>query len=272
MFGHLMQTTTIAMPTLLMASTTPLWDASWIGDVLVILAAGVAWLIYKRQRRDTATDRHAADLAHVREQRAATLAHLQGVKAGLVAWTNEYFTTSYEGQAAADRSEVDFNAIMQGYYFQNFRVSTEPVASLIRPLGDAWPLEHETLVAASVALQRMGVFNQLVQQQTDFNLRHAAELQGDVDEERKKAIGLAGRRISEHIHGAAIGDASWYEEFIAAIDKNIDALEPPKVSRTEAEAETSPGRLSAARHRFAQWLKPSKHDAPDRTSQANPAR
>ena len=68
----------------------------------------------------------------------------------------------------------------------------------------------------------MTAFNQLVQQQTDFNLLHAAELptlQGD----QLEHLAAAAMRISEHIHGA-IDDADWYHSLKTAIDHNIAEL------------------------------------------------
>lgn len=71
----------------------------------------------------------------------------------------------------------------------------------------------------------MTVFNQLVQQQTDFNVRHAVEVKrAQHDDEWKLAIALTARRISENIHGAAIGDAGWYTELMEALDANITTL------------------------------------------------
>ena len=202
------------------ALSVPWWDTVWIGtilvsfgDLLVIVGFGVAWWIYKNQ-----------DKASAIQRQKSTLAHLKGVKAAMEEWHDNFFTTSYEGTAAQDRSESDFNMVMRGTYIQNYRVPTEPVSSLIEPAGDIWPYSTETVRAANVALARMTVFNQLVQQQTDFNLRHAAELRR-LDEEERKPVALAARRISEDLHGGAIADASWYHELKKALEDNIRLLE-----------------------------------------------
>jgi hypothetical protein len=214
MFTYLPYNVTALVAQPVVPSTTPWWDTVWFSDVLVAVGVIAALAIYWRQQRGSIT-----------RQRESTLAHLKGVKVAMEAWAKDYFGTSYAGTAANDRSELDFNAIMAGGYFQNFLVSTEPVASLIQPPGDAWPIASKTVQAASIALLRMGQFNQLVQQQTDFNARHAAELQGlDLGEDRKMAIAKAGRQISKNIHGAAIGDATWYERLMDALDENIRAL------------------------------------------------
>jgi len=195
--------------------SAPWWDAAWVSDVVVILSVLVAVAIYWRQR-----------LGSTRRQRESTLAHLKGVKASMEAWADDYFGTGYEGDAAENRSEVDFNAVMQGGYSQNFCVPTEPVVSLIQPPGDAWPISSRTVEAASVALLRLTIFNQFVQQQTDFNLLHAAELKRpDLSDEAKMPIALASRRISKNIHASAIGDGSWYKDLIDALDANVQEIE-----------------------------------------------
>jgi hypothetical protein len=67
----------------------------------------------------------------------------------------------------------------------------------------------------------MTVFNQLVQQQTDFIAMHAAEIRGHRD---KEALATAADVISQHLHEGGIGDAEWYRELIHALDANIDQL------------------------------------------------
>jgi hypothetical protein len=199
------------------SQSVPWWDRVWFGDLLVVASVVVAVLIFWQTQR-----------ASRRRQRESTLAHLRGVKVAMEAWADDFFGTSYAGDdAARNRSEIDFNAVMQGSYFQNFRVPTEPVASLSQPPGEAWPIAARTIETASVALLRFTVFNQLVQQQTDFNVLHAEELQHpDIDDgQTRHPIALAARRISETIHHDAIGDATWYVDFIKALDANILELE-----------------------------------------------
>jgi len=243
MFSSLLCSTAFVPP-----PATAWWDAVWFGNLMVgagllialvgVVAAFVgiraAYHIYRSQQRDA-----------INEQRQATLAHLKGVKAAMEAWAKDYFDTSYAGAAAKDRAELDFNAIMQGSYFQNFRVSPEPVASLLQPPGEAWPIDSETITVASIALLRMGQFNQLVQQQTDFNALHAAEIRDEaLGDNRRLAIAKSGRRISEIMHGDVIGDAKWYKGLMKALDKNIQDLD----------------------HSTEEIGPPSKSDAPNPTS------
>ena len=217
------------------ASLVPWWDTVWFSDILVVGSVAVALAIYWQQQRGS-----------IRRQRESTLAHLRGVRVAMKAWADGFFGTSYAGDAATDRAELDFNTIMSsGDYFLNFRVPTEPVVSLIQPPGDAWPINSETVEAASVALLRMTVFNQLVQQQTDLHVLHAAELKRpDIDDQAKLPIALAARRISENIHADAIGDANWYQNLIEALDANILDLEKMLRGAGEPEDLTAPFRSS----------------------------
>jgi len=211
MFAHLLHGLFVSVT----PPPMPWWDAVWSSDILVVSGFGVSWLLYWRQK-----------VGSVRSQRQSTLNHLKGVKKAMESWPKSFFTTNYEGEAAETRSEADYNEIMRGGYGQVFQVSTEPVASLLQPPGGSWPIASETVEAASVALQQMRVFNQLVQQQSDFNSRHAAELRdGNLDEYRHQAIAMAGRRISRSIHASGIGNAEWFKRLLEALDENIQALE-----------------------------------------------
>jgi len=135
----------------------------------------------------------------------------------------------YSAQAAEDRANLDRDQIMNYSYFQNFQVPPEPIASLIQNAGSGWPLNIETVEAANNALWRITTFNQLVQQQTNFNAAHVSEfLDKTLDIERRQALAKAGRAISVMIHGSAIGDTQWYPRLITALDRNIQELEQRK--------------------------------------------
>ena len=123
---------------------------------------------------------------------------------------------------------------------QNYRVSIDPVASLIALSGDTWPFSQRTVRAANIALSRMTVFNQLVQQQTDFNVLHVAHLRRFGGRDRTP-IAEAGFTISGIIHGA-IDDASWYHDLKLALDLNIVdgwillAAPPPSTARPSKDS------------------------------------
>jgi hypothetical protein len=142
----------------------PWYDANWVNDVLVATGFLVAGGIYG-----------ATQHSGTQQQRRSTLNHLNGVKASMKAWGDSYFDTAYEGAGLDERVKMDRDLVLGGKHMQNFMVPIQPVESLVEPPGDSWPLEPRTVEAAGAALQRMTAFNQLVQQQTDFHARHAAD-------------------------------------------------------------------------------------------------
>jgi hypothetical protein len=117
---------------------------------------------------------------------------------------------------------------MDGSYYQNFRVPTEPVVSVIEQADKGW-IHRKTIEAANLALWRLGIFNQLVQQQTDFNAAHLSEF-GDpsTTSAHRNTLANAAKKVSNMIHGDAIGDTRWYPNLITEIDRNIQALEQRK--------------------------------------------
>jgi hypothetical protein len=196
-----------------------------IGDGLVIAGAAVAVWIYGRQSETSE-----------RQQRRSSHAHLRGVKAALEEWYDNFFMTSYEGVAASERAQRDYEAMLQGGFIQNYQVPTEPVSSLIQPAGDIWPFSDDTVRAANVALARITVFNQLVQKQTLFLVNQAAEL-ARLDEEGREPIARAGMTISKQIHGI-IDNADWYHQLKRAIEDNLkeidEELAQPRASFRQA--------------------------------------
>jgi|GEM_PF-3639355 len=82
-----------------------------------------------------------------------------------------------------------------------------------------------SIEAVNIALWRIDCFNQIVQQLADFNVLHAAEIADrDLPQPRREAIARAARAISTMLHLGGIGDASWYSDLKAAMEKNIDDL------------------------------------------------
>lgn len=192
----------------------PFWDTVWAADLVVLFGIIVAVIIYSLQQHGS---KH--------RQQQSTLAHLKGVKTAIEGFA-PFFSTSYEGGRAEHRAQRDYDLVMAGLYMQNYKVPTEPVASLIEPPGDAWPIESKTSEAAGTALMRLTHFNQLVQQQADFNALHAAEIRRSrMNHGDRLATATAARGISAMLHGSVIEDASWYQDLISAIDDNIEILE-----------------------------------------------
>jgi hypothetical protein len=109
-------------------------------------------------------------------------------------------------------------------------VPREPLVALVNSPSAGDLIAVETVETASLALYWVGVFNQLVQQQTDFNARHLAEIRdARIEEERLAAIGRGAYEISHMVHATGIASANaeggWYRRLSEAVETNIADLE-----------------------------------------------
>jgi hypothetical protein len=192
------------------------WLRPWFSRTFVLVYIGfvVTIVIYWLQR-----------LHALRRQIDATVSLLKAVQA-ITPYGEEHFGgEGYDAKAAENRSKLDYDKIMEKGYFQNFTVPSEPIASLIQNAGNGWPLNDSTVIAANVALWKLTTFNQLVQQQTDFNVAHVAEFRdADLDADQRKLLAESARGISRMIHEHAIGDSRWYPKLIAELTRNIEEL------------------------------------------------
>jgi hypothetical protein len=139
--------------------------------------------------------------------------------------TGDLWCDGYNPQVAKLRAKKDYEAVMTFSYNQNFRVPTEPVISVIQQAEQGW-LTRMTIEADNVALWRMEVFNQLVQQQTDFNAAHLYQILngGGMSPNDRAALANGAQRISETIY-VGIGNTRWYPRLIDQIEQNIDILQ-----------------------------------------------
>jgi hypothetical protein len=188
------------------------------GDILIFLGFGVTGIVYWLQSAATA-----------RRDVAAALAVLLAVKDGMP-WGDSYFAQSYVGEDVDNRARQDFMTVQSGNYAQIFHVPTEPLTTLVAnpAAGDLIP--RETMEAVNVALWQIGVFNQLVDKQTDFNARHLAEIRDDsLPPERREALANAAYSLSHMLHGSGIGDGEWYATLKRELDANVAQLESRRV-------------------------------------------
>jgi len=192
-----------------------------IANVLLCVGFAIAVLIYRMQRA-----------ASRRRDVQATRALLAGVKSGMAeGWGSWFFSNGYSSENAGLRARQDFEKISNSKnYGQVFLVPAHTVAALLTSpsVGDLVSLE--TITTANLALYRIGVFNQLVKQQTEFNTRHAAEIVDDtLPPERRTAIAREAYGISNMIHADGIGEANlpggWYRSLTEAVEKNVCALD-----------------------------------------------
>jgi len=208
-------------------------DLALAGDVLVLVGLLVTWVVYRKARDDAA-----------QRDREAALGSLLGVWATMTEstspagtppsdrehgaptpWGELYFGGGYTEESARARAQQDYDAISKRSYAQVFEVPTEPLAALVASPFAGTLIGNETIEAAQVALWQIGVFNQLVRQQTDLNSRHLAEIADpELPESRRHAVAQGAWWVSFMLHASAIGDARWYARLKGELAQNISLL------------------------------------------------
>lgn len=182
-----------------------------LGDVLIFIGLPLSYLFFRSERTDARN-----------RDRQSVLAMLKAARA--IEWGDSYFNP-YDEPAARCRAKNDFALVMSYRYGQVKVVPVEPLNALIEHQGDSGLVREETIKAANAALWYIGAFNQLVQQQTDFNTLHAAEIKNrGLPMGQRLAIAEAAEAISVMLHLDGIGDAEWYKNLQTALDANIAEL------------------------------------------------
>jgi hypothetical protein len=78
---------------------------------------------------------------------------------------------------------------------------------------------------ANIALWQIGVFNQLVRQQSDFNALYLPEIgDSETSAEWRAALAKAAGSISYMLHRNGIGEGEWYAILLGAIEENREVL------------------------------------------------
>jgi hypothetical protein len=204
---------------LLAAAQTDHSPALSVADALALAGLALAWLVYQLQRR-------------TEDEGVRTTAHdaLAATRDGLASWSGAYFDgPGYTAVTAAARARLDRDMILEKHsYNQVLRIPTEPLAALILS-PEKSHVTRQTVKAANFALWRFGVFNQLVQQHTDFNARHAAEIvDTSLTENRRRTLADAAFTSATMIHLDGVGNTDFYRELESALEENIEALKPRK--------------------------------------------
>jgi hypothetical protein len=192
--------------------------SDWIaiaGDSLVFAGLLVTLVIYLFQRN-----------ASIRREINSTLELLRAVRDGITPWGNLHFNTNYSGEVGRRRAEDDYRSVMGCWPPMNWRVPSEPLNALVQRPETGLQIEKSTIQAASIAMWKIGIFNQVVQQQTEFIALHMEEIRDEeLPVKAREALARAAQRFSEMIHCDGIGDASWYSGLLAALQENIAHLE-----------------------------------------------
>jgi hypothetical protein len=202
--------------------------AALVGLFLTTVAIALAWLLYRLERMDA---RHR-DLD-------GALAVVRGVKHGMVdgigddvGWAENYFATVYTpgGEELAARVDDASASIKRNRWaMQVFPVPLAPLELLVSPPATAGHISDETVFTSNVGLWRVGVFNEFVRMQADFNARFITEIRDEhLDDDRRLALIQGAAWIAEQIHLYGIGPANveggWYARLKRALDGDIDRL------------------------------------------------
>jgi hypothetical protein len=193
-----------------------------IGDLIVLLALLSTYVIFRVQQRTSEN-----------LQIDSTVSALNGVRHGMGEWAQHHFGgDGWPDGEAVRRAELDYKKIVGileeepvVQVPQNFRVPKEPLVALVEHSESLALLDVETLKIANEALRRVEIFNQFIQMQTDFNIRHFHEiLDTGLDPARRENIARSSQTISLWIHRDAIGNAGWYKSLMKAMDDNLTHL------------------------------------------------
>jgi len=137
-----------------------------VGDMLIFGGFAATICVYRSQQ--VQSENQLID---------ATLGVLHGIRDGMKPWADNHFGGSgWDEVQAAARAEKDRQCVREGVYFLNYRVPTELIVNLLQHSGTRAALSSETITLAGEALRKVGIFNQIVQQQTDFLAAHLPEI------------------------------------------------------------------------------------------------
>ena len=202
--------------------------AALVGLFLAASAIALAWLLYRLER------------LHARHRDLdAALAVLGGVKRGMVngigddvGWAENYFATIYTpgGAELEQRIEDASGSIKQlRWAMQVFPVPLAPLELLVSSPASAGLVSDETVFTSNFGLWRVGIFNEFVRLQADFNARYITDIRDeDLDVARREAIARGAAWIAEQIHLYGIGRANleggWYARLKRALEKDIARL------------------------------------------------
>jgi hypothetical protein len=187
-------------------------------------AVVLAWLTFRLERG-----------ASRQRDRAAALAVLRAVQQGIVeglpgqrGWGEFYFATIYDSRETQRRALETRGMVEKHGWDQVFVVPTAPL-ELLATSNHGGLISEETVFAANLALWRVEIFNQLVQQQAMFNAVHAPEiLDRNTTGDRLTILGIVAGNLSQGIHADGIGRANaeggWYDRLKKAVAADVERL------------------------------------------------
>jgi hypothetical protein len=196
---------------------------------LVAIAFVVAWLTYRVERASARRRDIAAAQAVLGAVRRGLVLGMPGLGEEYQGWGRLYFARSATGATALQAGSAAQRLVESGGSYQAYRVPVAPLERLATTRAAGSLVSEETVVAANLALWRLGVFNHLVDKQTSFNVAHAVEIaDGTTPTERRRAISVAAGGITTALHldgiGRAADEGGWYRRLTDAVAADIRRL------------------------------------------------
>lgn len=193
--------------------------------LLGVIGLALAWTTF-RVGRDTARQ---GELASARGLLTAVYRGIVGHAEGAPGWARAAFSQQYDDAVAMTRARLAATGVRQGVLDHVFVVPTESLRLLSTAAPQRGFISERTVAAANLALWRVHIFNQLVTAQSDFNVRHLAEVvDASLPRERRELLAGSAEKLSFLIHRSGIGDANapdgWYRELDRAIWRDIELL------------------------------------------------
>jgi hypothetical protein len=195
------------------------------GDALALLSVTVAFALY---RLDVLRAR-----AGVIEAAIATLAAVQQAMVGTEeepGWGSYYFKNRWTAARCVEVGKYYNGLIRDRKYEQVLVVPAEPLAALAATpvAGDLF--SKETVYAANLGLWRVGVFNQLVGQQTSMIAAALPEIHDRrTRRSRRAALGAAIGAQAVMLHRDGVGEADepdgWYYRLRTALTADLERLD-----------------------------------------------
>jgi hypothetical protein len=193
-------------------------------SAIALVGIALAWGIYRLER--TAARRREIDGA---------LATIRAVKRGMVGdeerpgWGELYFSAIYDDKAAMERARQDVEQINKRAFNQVFVVPSEPLRVIASTTHGGDLISDETIRAANNGLWHVGIFNQLVESQTNWLTQHAVEIGSEeTTEDRRKWLAGTGGSIAHFLHWHGVGGANlpggWYHDLKRAVDQDVTRL------------------------------------------------
>ena len=238
---------------------------------LIAVAFVVAWLTFRLERASARRREIAAAQAVLVAVRRGLVLGMPGLGEEYQGWGRLYFAKTVSGATALEAGSTARELVERGSSYQAYRVPVAPLERLAAAHGAGTLVSEETVLAANLALWRVGVFNHLVEKQTSFNVAHAAEIaDGRTPSERRRAISLAAGGITTALHldgiGRAADEGGWYPAAHRCSRSRhqaprADAL-GPVVARVSGSV--APARRGPRRRRGVRRAHRSRRNAPAR--------